>query len=105
MYRSIYLPYEILHWGGDVASMFPDSCRRLVGRGVPLSRFISFWFSRPRPRSRSYDYFLVKIERFMEFVQDEAPDLGGIAEQEAGELRRAYEAANEPPVQTASEGP
>jgi hypothetical protein len=105
MYRSIYLPYEILHWGGDVVSMFPDSCRRLVGRGVPLSRFIPFWFSRPRPRPRSYDFFLVKIERFMEFVQDEAPDLGGIAEQEADELRRAYEAANEPPVQTASEGP
>lgn len=105
MYRSIYLPYEILHWGGDVVSMFPESCRRLVGRGVPLSRFIPFWFSRPRPRSRSYDFFLVKIERFMEFVRDEAPDLGGIAEQEADELRRAYEVANEPPVQTASEGP
>ena len=41
----------------------------------------------------------------MEFVQGEAPELRGIAEQEADELRRAYDAANEPPVQTASERP
>ena len=85
--------------------MFPESCRRLAAQGVPLSRFVPFWFSRPRPRSRSYDFFLVKIERFVEFVQDEAPDVGGIAEQEADELRRAYDTANEPPVQTASERP
>jgi uncharacterized protein (UPF0276 family) len=104
-YRSLYLPYEILHWGGDVESMFPETCRRLAAQGVPLSRFVPFWFSRPRPRSRSYDFFLVKIERFMEFVQDEAPDLRGIAGQEADELRRAYNTANEPPVQTASERP
>jgi hypothetical protein len=102
-YRTIYLPHEILRWGGDVESMFPETCRRLAAQGVSLSRFVPFWFSRPRPRSRSYDFFLVKIERFMEFVQDEAPDLGGIAEQEADELRRAYDTANEPPVQTASE--
>lgn len=105
MYRSNYLPYEILHWGGDVESMFPESCRRLAGQGVPLSRFVPFWFSRPRPRSQAYDFFLVKIERFMEFVQDEAPDLAGIAQQEADELRRAYEVANEPSVQTASKHP
>ena len=105
LYRSIYLPYEVLHWGGDVVSMFPESCRRLTGRGVPLSRFVPFWFSRPRPRSRSYDFFLVKIERFLEFVLNEAPDVGGIAEQEADELRRAYEVANEPLVQTVSECP
>ncbi|MBH0197871.1 MAG: DUF692 family protein [Nitrospira sp.] len=105
MYRSIYLPYEILHWGGDVESMFPETCRRLAAQGVSLSRFVPFWFSRPRPQARSYDFFLVKIERFMEFVQGEAPDLRGIAEQEADELRRAYDTANEPPVQTASERP
>jgi uncharacterized protein (UPF0276 family) len=105
IYRSIYLPHEILHWGGDVESMFPESCRRLAGRGVPLSRFVRFWFSRPRPRSPSYDFFLVKIERFLEFVREEAPESAGPAEQEAGELRRAYEVANEPPVQTVSERP
>lgn len=104
-YRSIYLPYEILRWGGDVESMFPESCRRLAGQGVSLSRFVPFWFSRPRPRSPSYDFFLVKIERFIEFVHEEAPELAGIAQQEADELRRAYEVANAPPAQTMSERP
>jgi hypothetical protein len=104
-YRSSYLPYEILHWGGDVESMFPDSCRHLAGRGVPLSRFVHFWFSRSRPRPPSYDFFLVKIERFVEFLQEEAPELADIAQQEADELRRAYEVANEPHVQTTSEYP
>jgi hypothetical protein len=104
-YRTSYLPYEILRWGGDVESMFPESCRRLVAQGVSLSRFVPFWFSRPRPRLQSYDFFLVKIDRFVEFVRGEAPDVGGIAEQEADELRRAYATANEPPVQTAREGP
>ena len=104
-YRAIYLPYEILHWGGDVESMFPETCRRLAAQGVSLSRFVHFWFSRPRPRARSYDFFLVKIERFVEFVQDEAREVCGIAEQEADELRRAYDAANEPLVQTMSEYP
>ncbi|MBM4138122.1 MAG: DUF692 family protein [Nitrospira sp.] len=102
-YRSSYLPYEILHWGGDVESMFPESCRRLAGHGVPLSRFVPFWFSRSRLRSPSYDFFLVKIERFIEFVQEEASELSGIAQQEADELRGAYEVANAPPIQTMSE--
>jgi hypothetical protein len=85
--------------------MFPETCRRLAAQGVSLSRFVHFWFSRPRPRARSYDFFLVKIERFVEFVQDEAREVCGIAEQEADELRRAYDAANEPLVQTMSEYP
>lgn len=102
-YRSVYLPYEILHWGGDVEAMFPESCRRLNERGVPLSRFVRFWFRQPRPLSGSYDFFLLKIERFLEFVREEAPDVDGIAEREAGELRQAYHSANEPAVQAASE--
>ncbi len=102
-YRSIYLPYEILSWGGQVDTMFPQSCRRLEERGVPLSRFVPFWFRRPRLLSGSYDFFLVKIERFVEFVLEEAPDLAAVVEQEADELRRAYDHANEPPMQAVGE--
>jgi hypothetical protein len=104
-YRRVYLPYEILRWGGDVEAMFPDSCRRLRERHVPLSRFVSFWFRQPRPLSGSYDFFLLKIERFAEFVREAALELSGIAEREAGELRQAYHAANEPAVETAGELP
>lgn len=102
-YRSIYLPYEILHWGGEVESMFPESCRRLNKEGVPLSQFVTFWFRRPRPLSDSYDFFLLKIERFLEFVREKAPELDGIAEREADELRQAYHSANEPAVPAVSE--
>ena len=97
-YRSIYLPYEILHWGGAVEAMFPESCRQLNERGVPLSRFVAFWFRQPRPLAAKYDFFLLKIARFFEFVCEEVPELGGIAEQEADQLRRAYHFANEPAV-------
>jgi hypothetical protein len=104
IYRSIYLPYEILSWGGQVDMMFPQSCRRLVERGVPLSRFVPFWFRRPRRLSGPYDFFLIKIERFVEFVLEEAPELVAVAEQEAEELRRAYDLANEPsPMQAVGE--
>lgn len=101
-YRSVYLPYEILHWGGEVEAMFPESCRRLNERGVPLSKFVPFWFRQPRPLSGTYDFFLLKIERFLEFVHEEAPELDGIAEREADELRRAYSSANEPAAPIAS---
>jgi hypothetical protein len=83
--------------------MFPQSCRRLEERGVPLSRFVPFWFRRPRTLSGSYDFFLVKIDRFVEFVLEEAPDLAAMVEQEADELRRAYDHANEPPMQAVGE--
>ena len=102
-YRSIYLPYEILHWGGEVEAMFPESCRRLREEAVPLARFVSFWFREPRPLSDSYDFFLLKIERFLEFVHEEAPALDSVAEREAEELRQAYHSANEPAVPAASE--
>ena len=95
-YRSIYLPYEILHWGGKVEDMFVESCHRLSARGVSLDGFVVFWFREPRPLSGTYDFFLLKVERFVEFVREVAPELQGIAEREARELRCAYRFANEP---------
>ncbi|MCA1958598.1 MAG: hypothetical protein LDL14_08745, partial [Nitrospira sp.] len=99
LYRSIYLPYEILFWGGDVRAMFPESCGRLDEKGVPLSTFISFWFERPRTMEGPYDFFLVKISMFVEFVRQAVPELIDVAEREADELRRAYDLANEPSPQ------
>lgn len=98
LYRSVYLPYEILHWGGKVEDMFVESCRRLRERNVSLVGFVVFWFREPRPLSGTYDFFLLKVDRFVEFVQEVAPELQDIAEREADELRRAYRFANEPGV-------
>jgi uncharacterized protein (UPF0276 family) len=94
-YRSSYLPYEILHWGGDLAEMFPQTCRVLAERGVGLTEFVAFWFRAPRPLTQSYDFFLLKIERFLEFVAEFAPDAVVCAEQEGDLLRQAYAQANE----------
>jgi uncharacterized protein (UPF0276 family) len=93
-YQSVYLPYEILHWGGEVEAMFPESCRRLHDQGIPLARFVPFWFRRPRPLCGSYDFFLLKIERFVEFVREEAPEWLDLAEREAGQIRQGYDSAN-----------
>ncbi len=83
--------------------MFPDTWRRLSEQGVPLSRFVDFWFSRPRPVAAPYDFFLVKIERFVEFVREEAPEWADIAEREADVLRRGYDLANQPTLRAVGE--
>ena len=98
LYRSVYLPYEILHWGGKVDDMFVESCRRLREHEVSLDGFVAFWFREPRPLANTYDFFLLKVERFVEFIQEVAPELQHVAEQEAEELRQAYRFANEPGV-------
>ncbi|MBH0202136.1 MAG: DUF692 family protein [Nitrospira sp.] len=97
-YRSVYLPYEILHWGGKVEDMFVESCRRLRECGVSLDEFVAFWFREPRPLSGTYDFFLLKVDRFVEFAREVAPEWYGIAQREAEELRCAYRFANKPSI-------
>jgi hypothetical protein len=94
-YRRSYLPYEILHWGGDLAEMFPRTCRIVAERGVALTEFVTFWFRAPRPLTESYDFFLLKIERFIEFVAEFVPEALDCVEQESAVLRQAYAEANE----------
>jgi uncharacterized protein (UPF0276 family) len=94
-YRRSYVPHEILHWGGNLEEMFPQACRALAVRGVSLTEFVDFWFRSPRPLTHSYDFFLLKIERFFEFVTERAPDLRISVEQECDLLRLAYSQANE----------
>jgi hypothetical protein len=98
LYRFVYLPYEILHWGGNLEDMFVESCRRLRERDVLLDGFVAFWFGEPRPLVGTHDFFLLKIKLFVEFVHEVAPELQGIAEREAEELQQAYRFANEPGV-------
>ena len=95
-YRDRYLPHELLHWGGELQDMFPKTCRALSEAHVPLERFVPFWFSRPRPEQDDYDFFLLKIDRFVEFVAQACPSAAAIVTAEAEELRAAYRAANEP---------
>ena len=104
-YQSSYLPYEILHWGGEIEAMFPETCRGLAVQQVSLETFVAFWFREPRPVHSSYDFFEIKIDRFLEFVSEAAPDIQAIARREAEELRKAYRSANEAPLSVSSQQP
>ena len=75
--------------------MFPQTCRTLAERGICLTEFVTFWFRSPRPLTHSYDFFLLKIERFLEFVTERAPDVRGRVQQECDILRQSYAHANE----------
>ena len=95
LYIDHYLPYEILEWGGAVRDMFPETCRQLDAAGVQLAAFVRFWFREPRMTGQSYDFFLLKIERFLEFVHEALPVAAETARKEAAELQKSYRDANE----------
>jgi uncharacterized protein (UPF0276 family) len=93
-YIRDYLPHEILHWGGDIAAMFPETCAALAERGIAVGQFVPWWVRRPRPAEPRYDFFLLKIDRFMEFVAERAPGLSHRCRSEGAIVRAAYEDAN-----------
>jgi uncharacterized protein (UPF0276 family) len=92
-YIHVYLPHEILHWGGKITDMFPETCRCLAEQGVSLYQFVLWWFEQSRPVDRPYDFFLLKVDRLVEFVAERAPVLLDPARREAEELRSAYHEA------------
>lgn len=99
LYVEHYLPHEILEWGGAVREMFPETCRDLDRADSPLDEFVRFWFREPlEPHeiAQAYDFFLLKITRFVEFVREVLPASVETAQREADELRDAYAMANEP---------
>ena len=57
--------------------------------------FVTFWFNRPRTHRASYDFFLLKIEYFLEFVSTTLPAAFPVASNEAAVLRAGYDAANQ----------
>lgn len=94
-YVTGYLPNEILRWGGELTTMFPDTCRRLAQEGIVLDDFVQWWFRDVRVATEPYDFFLLKIARFLEFVHERAPQLCRLADREAEGLRSAYADAND----------
>jgi uncharacterized protein len=99
LYRQTYLPHEILRWGGDLHDMFPGTCRQLAAEGIALTAFVDFWFHEPRAQAQSYDFFLLKVDRFPAFVHEVFPGGFQQATQEADVLRDAYLAACDQVVQ------
>jgi hypothetical protein len=95
VYRRRYLPHEILHWGGELTDMFPQSCRELARAGIPPDSFVDYWFREPRPANGPYDFFLLKVELFAGFVREMLPGGAAVADCEAAELTAAYRTACE----------
>jgi len=100
-YRQAYLPHEILVWGGDLRDMFPETCRELDARHIPLGGFVHYWFRQARAVLSPYDFFLLKSERFCEYVEEVLPSAACTAAREAAELRAAYQDACVPVVREA----
>ncbi len=94
-YSTQYLPQEILRWGGNLAELFPSAWTALETRGVTGADFVRFWFSRPRPVTECYDFFYIKLERWVEFVGAIAPDLVEEVAREAGVLRALHAELND----------
>ena len=94
-YIHDYLPHEILYWGGAITELFPETCRAMSEMGMSLEEFVPWWFQKARSVDRPYDFFLLKIDRVLDFVAERAPTLLKAAEREADSLRIAYADANE----------
>ncbi len=101
-YTNHYLPNELLHWGGDLADLFPAIWKKLEEGGISGGDFVRFWFKQPRPVTEPYDFFYVKLERWVAFVGDVAPDLVEEATREAGVLRALHSELNDEEMSTPS---
>ena len=97
LYANKYLPYEILSWGGDVRVMFPNACAILDQYGISLKQFVQFWFAHPRSSESEYDFFLLKIEVFVEFIGHVFPGASSLVRQEAEFLAQGYRLASQGP--------
>lgn len=94
-YRCSYLPNEILRWGGELRAMFPETCVHLDHAGVSLDDFVEFWFREPRENDLPYDFFELKVKRFVAFVRESLPETAAYVEREAETLLSGYREACE----------
>ena len=97
-YSTEYLPNELHHWGGDLEELFPKITRVLKERGVGENDFVRFWFRHPYSVKEPYDFFYIKLDRWIEFVRARAPDLSGEAQREATALRALHAEFNDEPL-------
>lgn len=75
--------------------MFPQTCRLLDRQEIRLALFLEHWFREPRTVKGSYDFFLLKLDYFCEFVDEVMPSVTETVTREAAELRAGFHAANE----------
>ncbi len=95
LYTGGYLPDELVRWGGDLSALFPELWRELGNRGIAETEFVRFWFKESRPIVEPYDFFYVKLDRWVEFVAEVASDLAERAAKEAAILRGLHAELND----------
>jgi uncharacterized protein (UPF0276 family) len=99
-YTTRYLPRELVTWGGDLKELFPRAWRELEARGLTGGDFVRSWFREPRLVTEAYDYFYVKLERWVAFVGEVAPDLLEETAREAVVLRALHAKLNDETVES-----
>jgi hypothetical protein len=102
LYRTRYLPHELLRWGGDLEELFPVIWNRLNERGITVQDFVRFWFREPCAATAPYDFFRIKLELWEGFVCEVAADLGGEVATEAQALRTLHAELNDEATGVAS---
>ena len=99
-YTTRYLPWELVTWGGDLKELFPRVWRVLEARGLTGDDLMRSWFREPRPVTEPYDYFYVRLERWVAFVGEVAPDLAEDVAREAETLRALHADMNDEPLES-----
>ena len=96
-YTAEYLPEELLRWGGDLEDLFPKIWQELRQRGISGEDFVRFWFHHPASSREAYDFFYIKLDRWVTFIRQVAPDLAGETAREAEVFRSLHAKLNDEP--------
>ncbi len=94
-YGTRYLPHELLRWGGDIVELFPSIWKSLEKQGVTVMDFVRFWFRQSRPVIEQYDFFYIKLDRWVEFIGEVSPDLLEQVRRETDALRALHAELND----------
>jgi hypothetical protein len=79
LYQSDYLKEQILNWGGVIEEIFSETCRILKEEEISLEKFVPFFHSTPLPIENRYDFFLIKLDRFKNFVSEISTEISPAA--------------------------
>jgi uncharacterized protein (UPF0276 family) len=96
-YTAEYLPEELLTWGGDLEYLFPRIWQALRQRGISGEDFVRFWFHHPASSRDAYDFFYIKLDRWISFLRQVAPDLVEETAREAAVFRSLHAELNDEP--------
>src|ERR1700693_4929466 len=90
-FQRDYLVDQVLNWSGRIEELFPATVQILSEYGVRLESFIPWFLGGQSAGGRSFDFFIIKLDRFREFALEKSRTLKGAkAEGLAHEAEREY---------------